>query len=86
MKAAFESLNTGNHSFLIRKFSERKFSAPYHFHPEYELTFDCAEEMASVMLGRICRIIFPATWFCLDQICHIAGKQKTKQREDQNLS
>ena len=39
MKAAFESLNTGNHSFLIRKFEEKSFSAPYHFHPEYELTF-----------------------------------------------
>lgn len=38
MKAAFESLNPGNHSFLVRRFSEKKFSAPYHFHPEYELT------------------------------------------------
>lgn len=38
MKAAFESLNTGNQSFLVRKFIEKVFSAPYHFHPEYELT------------------------------------------------
>jgi AraC-like DNA-binding protein len=38
MKPAFESLDTGNHSFLVRKFTEKKFSAPYHFHPEYELT------------------------------------------------
>lgn len=39
MKAAFEQLTTGNHSFLIRRFEEKSFSAPYHFHPEYELTF-----------------------------------------------
>lgn len=39
MKAAFESLNTsGNQSFLVRKFEEKSFAAPYHFHPEYELT------------------------------------------------
>lgn len=39
MKAAFESLHaiTGN-SFLLRRFSEKAFSAPYHYHPEYELT------------------------------------------------
>ncbi len=39
MKAAFESLHTGNHSFLIRQFEEKGFTAPYHFHPEFELTF-----------------------------------------------
>ena len=39
MKASFESLNsTGSNSFLVRKFEEQRFSAPYHFHPEYELT------------------------------------------------
>jgi AraC-like DNA-binding protein/quercetin dioxygenase-like cupin family protein len=39
MKASFESLNsTGSNSFLVRKFEEKRFSAPYHFHPEYELT------------------------------------------------
>ena len=38
MKASFESLDTGNRSFLVRRFSEKSFSAPYHFHPEYELT------------------------------------------------
>jgi len=39
MKASFESLNsTGSNSFLVRKFEEKSFSAPYHFHPEYELT------------------------------------------------
>lgn len=38
MKAAFESLRTGAQSFLARRFEEKKFSAPYHFHPEYELT------------------------------------------------
>jgi AraC-like DNA-binding protein len=36
-KASFEALNPYNtHSFLLRQFSE--FTAPYHFHPEYELT------------------------------------------------
>jgi AraC-like DNA-binding protein len=36
-KASFEALNPyTTHSFLLRQFSE--FTAPYHFHPEYELT------------------------------------------------
>jgi len=40
MKPAFESLSASKlHSFLVRKFEEKSFSAPYHFHPEYELTF-----------------------------------------------
>ncbi|MBS1744553.1 MAG: AraC family transcriptional regulator [Bacteroidetes bacterium] len=38
MKAAFEALNTGSQSFLVRRFEEKKFSAPFHFHPEFELT------------------------------------------------
>ena len=39
MKPSFESVYaTANASFLVRKFEEKKFSAPYHFHPEYELT------------------------------------------------
>jgi AraC-like DNA-binding protein len=39
MKAAFEPLHPvkGN-SFLVRKFAEQAFSAPYHYHPELELT------------------------------------------------
>ncbi len=40
MKPSFESLATLQmNSFLIRKFEEKAFSAPYHFHPELELTF-----------------------------------------------
>ncbi|MDF2193724.1 AraC family transcriptional regulator [Paraflavitalea sp. CAU 1676] len=39
MKPAFEAVKTSaNHSFLVRKFTEKHFSAPYHYHPEYELT------------------------------------------------
>lgn len=40
MKPAFESLSSFKHqSFLVKKFGAECFSAPYHFHPEYELTF-----------------------------------------------
>lgn len=40
MKPAFETISAfGNNSFLVRKFDEKVFKAPYHFHPEYELTF-----------------------------------------------
>lgn len=40
MKPAYESVHaSGQHSFLVRQFEEKGFSAPYHFHPEYELTF-----------------------------------------------
>ncbi len=40
MKASFESLQASTlQSFLVRKFEEKAFSAPYHFHPEFELTY-----------------------------------------------
>lgn len=39
MKPAFETISaSGNSSFLVRKFEEKVFRAPFHFHPEYELT------------------------------------------------
>ncbi|MHB8208696.1 AraC family transcriptional regulator [Mucilaginibacter sp.] len=39
IKASFEVLQPGNRqSFLVRKFDQRAFDGPYHFHPEYELT------------------------------------------------
>ncbi len=39
MKASFESIKASRHrSFIARRFEEKSFSAPYHFHPEYELT------------------------------------------------
>ena len=39
MRPSFESVNTSeNASFLVRSFEEKNFSAPYHFHPELELT------------------------------------------------
>lgn len=39
MKALFEPLRAAaGASFLVRRFAEKAFSAPYHFHPEYELT------------------------------------------------
>ena len=39
MKALLESLTTLSlNSFLVRRFEEKKFSAPYHVHPEIELT------------------------------------------------
>lgn len=39
MKPTFEAVkSSANSSFLVRKFTEKHFSAPYHYHPEYELT------------------------------------------------
>jgi AraC-like DNA-binding protein len=39
IKASFEILQPLNgQSFLVRKFDKLAFDAPYHFHPEYELT------------------------------------------------
>ncbi|MBC7830261.1 MAG: AraC family transcriptional regulator [Chitinophagaceae bacterium] len=39
IKASFESLHPINgNSFLLRRFDEKAFSAPYHYHPELELT------------------------------------------------
>ena len=39
MKASLESLNASSlNSFLVRGFEEKQFSAPYHLHPELELT------------------------------------------------
>ena len=40
LKPSFESIHAGGGaSFLARRFEEDSFAAPYHFHPEYELTF-----------------------------------------------
>ncbi|SIN73591.1 AraC family transcriptional regulator [Chitinophaga niabensis] len=40
LKASYEVLQPpGNHSFLVRTFGRTGFTAPYHFHPEYELTW-----------------------------------------------
>jgi len=40
IKASFEILQPVNgQSFLFRKFDKSAFDAPYHFHPEYELTY-----------------------------------------------
>ncbi|HMH20638.1 MAG TPA: AraC family transcriptional regulator [Puia sp.] len=39
LKAAYEVLqHSAGNSFLLRVFGEIAFTAPYHFHPEYELT------------------------------------------------
>jgi len=38
-KALFENLNSASQaSFLVRKFALERFTVPYHFHPEFELT------------------------------------------------
>ncbi|GEP98482.1 AraC family transcriptional regulator [Chitinophaga cymbidii] len=40
LKASYEVLQpAGNSSFLLRTFGKTGFAAPYHFHPEYELTW-----------------------------------------------
>ena len=40
IKASYEILQpVSNQSFLVRKFDSSAFEAPYHFHPEYELTY-----------------------------------------------
>jgi len=39
LKPSLEPIQaTGENSFLLRAFEEEAFSAPYHFHPEFELT------------------------------------------------
>lgn len=40
IKASYEIIQPGSgQSFLLRKFDRSAFEAPYHFHPEYELTY-----------------------------------------------
>ncbi len=40
LKASLEYVqSSGNHAFLLRNFGAEAFEAPYHFHPEYELTY-----------------------------------------------
>jgi len=40
IKASYEIIQPANgQSFLFRKFDRSAFEAPYHFHPEYELTY-----------------------------------------------
>jgi len=43
LKASIEVLQpTAGHSFLVKTFDESGFKAPFHFHPEYELTYIAA--------------------------------------------
>jgi AraC-like DNA-binding protein/quercetin dioxygenase-like cupin family protein len=43
LKASYEVLQpTAGHSFLVKTFDESGFRAPFHFHPEYELTYIAA--------------------------------------------
>jgi AraC-like DNA-binding protein len=55
MKPSFENINAlHNSSFLARKFKEKKFTAPFHFHPEYELTMileGCGKRYVGSHLG-----------------------------------
>lgn len=40
MKPSLESVSSsGLNSFLVRQFEEKTFTAPYHVHPKFELTF-----------------------------------------------
>ena len=38
MRVHYEKIVSGAHSFAVREFRSRVFTAPFHFHPEYELT------------------------------------------------
>jgi AraC-like DNA-binding protein len=55
VKPAFENISAlNNSSFLARKFEEKKFKAPFHFHPEYELTMilnGCGKRYVGTHLG-----------------------------------
>lgn len=64
MKASFESLHTGNRSFLIRKFEEENFSAPYHYHPEFELTY-IIEGIGKRYVGTNMQDYFPGDFVLL---------------------
>lgn len=45
LKATLESIQqSGTNSFLVRRFDHSAFTAPYHFHPELELTWICRGE------------------------------------------
>lgn len=39
LKASVEVLQQNNGTFLLREFGKEAFDAPYHYHPEYELTY-----------------------------------------------
>lgn len=39
LKASVEVLQQSNGTFLLREFGKEAFDAPYHYHPEYELTY-----------------------------------------------
>jgi len=42
LKASVEVLQQNNGTFLLREFGKEAFDAPYHYHPEYELTYIAA--------------------------------------------
>ena len=79
MKASFESLSSsGSNSFLVRKFQEKGFSAPYHFHPEYELTL-ITEGYGKRYVGTHMQDFFPGDLVLLGS--NLPHCWKTEQRD-----
>jgi len=82
MKALLEPLGSSVlSSFLIRKFEEKNFSAPYHFHPEYELTF-ILKGKGKRYVGTNMQDFYPGDFVLLGaNLPHCWKNEKTKRRE-----
>lgn len=82
MKPAFESVKTShNASFTVRKFKEKKFSAPYHFHPEFELTLILTGS-GNRYVGNTMQNFFPGELVLLGSNVPHCWKTSDKCKED----
>lgn len=82
MKALLEPLSASRmSSFLVREFAEKNFSAPYHFHPEYELTY-IRSGKGKRYVGTNMQNFYPGDFVLLGpNLPHCWKNEKTKRGE-----
>lgn len=86
MKPSFETLSaSANNSFLARQFEERSFSAPFHFHPEYELTW-IVSGSGTRYVGAHMRDYFPNDLVLLGSNLPHCWKTENKKSADSSSS
>ena len=86
MKASLESLATSSlNSFLIRRFEEKNFSAPYHVHPEFELTLILSGK-GKRYVGSKMNDFYPGDFVLLGSNLPHCWKTESKQKSEKSSS
>lgn len=74
MKASLEHLSENiNQPIQLKEIVQARFDAPYHFHPEFELTLIISGE-GKRFIGNQISDFSPGDLVLLGSICHTVGK------------